>query len=225
MGTKELSMEKAKERIVIFDMDGTLVDSATDITVTVNYIRKTKGLEPIGTDAVVREINSGNTKLAEFFYGTPVYEKKDRELFESHYWEQCIQNIRIYPDIVETLELLRSRDYRLSVATNAATIFAKKMLKSTGLNKHFDFILGSCDVKDSKPNPDIVHKIMRRYRFDFATHTLPVLVGDSHKDMGAAKEAHIHAIHARWGFESDDFRGAVSALSPTEIPTLLERLK
>jgi phosphoglycolate phosphatase len=214
-----------KERIVIFDMDGTLVDSATDITVTVNYIRRTRGLDPILTDTVVREINSGNTKLAEFFYGTPTYEKKERELFETHYWEQCVQNIRVYSGIVETLELLRSRDIRLSVATNAATIFAKKMLKTTGLHTHFDFIMGSCDVKNSKPNPEIVHKIMSRYRFDLTTHSLPVLVGDSHKDMGAAKEARIHAIHARWGFESDDFAGVVSALSPSEIPTLLERLK
>jgi len=214
----------AKQRIVIFDMDGTLVDSAIDITITINHIRKTRGLEPVESSSVVQAINSENTKLAEFFYGTKTYEKKDRDLFESHYWEQCIQNIRVYPDIEETLETLKGKDVLLSVATNAATIFAKKMLKTTGLNRYFDYIMGSCDVKQTKPHPEIIHKIMRRYQFDTATHALPVIVGDSHKDIKAAKEAKIHAIHARWGFENEDIRGTISAHSPKEVLTLLEKL-
>ncbi len=213
-----------KHRIVIFDMDGTLLDSATDITITINHIRKTKGLEPVEASSIVKAINSEGVNLAEMFYGTKTYEKPDRELFESHYWEQCIQNLRIYPDIEATLERLRENDIRLSVATNAATIFAKKMLKKTGLNNYFDFIMGSCDVKNSKPDPEIIHKIMRRYQFDTKTHAVPVIVGDSHKDMKAAKEAKIHGIHARWGFENDEIRGVPSALSPKEVITLLEQL-
>lgn len=213
-----------KHRIVIFDMDGTLVDSAADITITINHIRKTKGLEPVDSTSIVKAINSEKTNLAEMFYGTKTYEKRDRDLFESHYWEQCTQNIRIYPDIEETLEKLRENDVRLSVATNAATIFAKKMLKTTGLNNYFDFIMGSCDVKNTKPNPEIIHKIMRRYQFDTETHKLPVIVGDSHKDIKAAKEAKIHGVHARWGFENEDIRGTISAHSPKEILTLLEQL-
>lgn len=214
----------SKHRIVIFDMDGTLVDSAMDITITINYIRKTKGMEPVEASSIVKAINSEGSNLPEMFYGTKTYEKADKDLFESHYWEQCIQNIRIYPDIEETLEKLRSREIRLSVATNAATIFAKKMLKKTGLTNYFDFIMGSCDVKNSKPHPEIIHKIMRRYQFDTKTHALPAIIGDSHKDIKAAKEAKIHGIHARWGFENDEIQGVPSAHSPKEILTLLEQL-
>lgn len=213
-----------KQRIVIFDMDGTLVDSAADITITINYIRRTKGLEPVDSASIVRAINSEGTNLAEMFYGTKTYEKRERDLFESHYWDQCVQNIRIYPGIEETLEKLKSDDIHLSVATNAATIFAKKMLKQTGLNRYFDFIMGSCDVKNTKPHPEIIHKIMRHYHFDTQTHAVPVIVGDSHKDIKAAKEAKIHGIHARWGFENEEIKGIPSAHSPKEILTLLEKL-
>lgn len=214
----------SKTRIVIFDMDGTLVDSAMDITLTINHIRKTRGLEPLSKESIVQAINSNNSGLSEFFYGTKTYEKKEKDLFESHYWDQCIQNISVYPEIPELLESLRERGVRLSVATNAASIFAKKMLKKTKLTPYFDHILGSCDVKNAKPHPEIIYNILRRYNFSMELFSIPVIVGDSHKDLGAAKEAKINAIYAKWGFKNDDIAGTLNAHAPREVLSILERL-
>ena len=215
---------KDKSRIVIFDMDGTLIDSATDITITINHIRSLKHLEPVESRQVVEAINSGRTNLAEFFYGTKTYEKRDRDLFETHYWDQCIQNVTVYPGVRELLTQLQANDVRLAVATNAATIFARKMLKHVGIHGFFEQILGSCDVKESKPHPEMIHKILRRFRFDTENYHVPAIVGDSHKDIGAAQQAKIHMIYARWGFPNDDVKDVTSARSPQEVPSILERL-
>ncbi len=215
---------KEKGRIVIFDMDGTLIDSATDITVTINYIRSLKHLEPVQPQQVVEAINSGRTNLAEFFYGTKTYEKRDRDLFETHYWDQCIQNVTVYPGIKELLVHLQANDVRLAVATNAATIFARKMLKHVGLNGYFEHILGSCDVKESKPHPEMIHKILRHFRFDLETYHLPAIIGDSHKDIGAAQQAKINMIYARWGFPNDDVKDVHNAKTPQEVLSILERM-
>jgi len=213
-----------RRKIVIFDMDGTLLDSSTDITLTINYIRKTRGLEPVDKESIVKAINTPGVNLSEVFYGMKTYEKRERDLFESHYWDQCVQNLTIYPEVPELLESLREKGIHLSVATNAASIFAKKMLKTTGLTPFFDQILGSCDVKNTKPHPEIIYKILRRYNYSSEHFDLPVIVGDSHKDMEAAKEAKINAIYVKWGFKNDDIPGAFSAHAPKEVLSLLERL-
>lgn len=190
------------KKIVIFDMDGTLIDSKKDITISVNYIReKHHNLAPLSEEYIVEAINMYERNLPKLFYNTEIYENRDRKLFEEHYKEQCIQNPYLYDGIKELLKSLKEQDVKMSVATNAPTLFAKTMLTHLDVATYFDLIVGADRVKLSKPNPEMIHFILDSYKYT-KDKDKAWMIGDNSKDIQSAKSAGINDIFATWGFSS-----------------------
>lgn len=191
------------QKIIIFDMDGTLLDSQKDITISVNYIReKNYGFAPLSEEFIVEAINKEVRNLPELFYGTKLYEDSDRVLFEKHYKTQCIQNPYLYEGVHETLAKLIEAGVKLSVATNAPTQFAERMLSHLKVADMFDVIIGADKVAHSKPDPQMLHKILQHYSHD-KSRDLAWMIGDNSKDMLSAKNAGIDSMFATWGFSPD----------------------
>jgi phosphoglycolate phosphatase len=189
-------------KLVIFDMDGTLIDSKKDITISVNHIRKLHyNLEPLNEEFVVEAINMEVRNLPNLFYNTRVYEQKDRDVFESFYEKQCTQNPYLYNGIKEVLVSLKEKGIKLSVATNAPTKFAKLMLNSLGVKNMFDVIVGADEVSMPKPSAEMLYKILEFYNFD-KLKDKAWMIGDNSKDMLSAKNAGIQSAFATWGFSS-----------------------
>ncbi|MCW8894994.1 MAG: HAD family hydrolase [Sulfurimonas sp.] len=203
-------------KVVIFDMDGTLLDSKKDLTISVNHVRKHHyNLAPLSEEFIVEAINMKVRNLSQLFYETDVYHDKDRELFEIHYAMQCVQNPYLYDGVRETLNKLVVADVKISVATNAPTPFAKRMLKHLEVDHLFDVIIGADKVQESKPSPEMLNKILEHYKFDKNSHRA-WMVGDNIKDMLSAQSAGIDSMFATWGFSpnSDD---KVVIRRPSEI--------
>lgn len=187
-------------KIVIFDMDGTLIDSQKDITISVNYVRDVHyNLPALSEKYIVDVINMEVRNLPKLFYNTEVYEEGARDIFEAHYFEQCIQNPYLYDGVKETLEKLTASGVKTSVATNAPTKFAQRMLSHLGVAEMFDVIIGADKVKRSKPDPQMLNEILNYYGFDKQNHKA-WMVGDNSKDMLSASGAGIDSIFATWGF-------------------------
>jgi len=188
------------QKIVIFDMDGTLLDSQKDITVSINYIRKLHyNLQPLSEEFVVEAINKDVRNLAKLFYGTEKYEESDRVVFEEHYAAQCVQNPYLYDGVGELLESLYGKGMKLGVATNAPTQFALRMLQHLGVDCLFGLIVGADQVSMSKPDPQMLYKILDHFNYNPSTDKA-WMVGDNSKDMLSASNANIDAVFATWGF-------------------------
>lgn len=187
-------------QVVIFDMDGTLIDSQHDITISINHVReKNYGLEPLTNDFVVEAINSYRRNLSKLFYGTEYYHDRDRVLFETHYHEQCIQNPRLYDGIEKLLEYLSNEGTKLAVATNAPGKFANRMLSHLGVADRFSQIIGADMVEKPKPDKAMLQHILQEFGFDYATDRA-WMVGDNSKDIEAASNAGITGVFVTWGF-------------------------
>lgn len=208
------------EQIVIFDMDGTLIDSAKDITSSINYVRSTLSLEPLEVQTIVDTINSDHRNLAKIFYGTEVYQDKERDIFEAHYYDECIKNVILYPNIKELLCELRSQKVSCSIATNAPATFAKRMLSHLEVDHHFDYMLGA-DLHQSKPDPHMLNTILSNYGYDKNKHPQPLMVGDNKKDLQAGQNAGIDAVFVTWGFA--DLKVENSIDSPLQLLDLLKK--
>jgi len=187
-------------KIVIFDMDGTLLDSKKDITISINHVReKNHNLPPVSEEYVVAAINAEVRNLSWLFYETEVYQESDRELFESHYDAQCVQNVTLYEGIEELLHTLVAQSVKISVATNAPTQFALRMLEHLRVKHLFDVIIGADRVTNSKPSPEMLHHILNHYRYESTNHKA-WMVGDNSKDVLSAQAAGIEPIFVTWGF-------------------------
>ncbi len=183
-------------------MDGTLIDSRKDITISVNYVRKINhNLPPLSEEEVVNAINKKERNLAFIFYGTQTYEEKDRDLFEAHYHKQCIEHPYLYDGIEEVVHTLKESGVLMGVATNAPTKFAIRMLAHVGVADFFVKIIGA-DKAKPKPDPDMVLQILQACDYKEGKDTA-WMVGDNMKDIEVARRSGIEAVYARWGFQSE----------------------
>lgn len=186
---------------IIFDMDGTLLDSSFAMTCTVNHIRKSLGLEPISKEYLEFHINQPDSDLPMKFYGVKEYSASHHELFRKHYMESSNLYVKPYVGALELLQFLKDKNLTLSIATNASDFFAKHMLENCKLLDYFDFIIGANNVPKRKPDPAMLHHIVKSSSID--THQ-SIVVGDSIKDELAALNAGMDFLFANWGYGKSD---------------------
>ena len=177
-------------------MDGTVVNTGTMIAKTINYVRKHMNLEPMPEKEMLQNLNDPDINGAEFFYGTKYFTDEQTKLFEEYYHENCIIGVELYDGMRELLDEC-SKKYTLSIATNAHTDFAKKILSHLEVDNHFSMIIGADKVKKPKPHPEMVIKTMQKLMFDKKN---AILIGDSLKDKQSAISAGIKYKLVNWGF-------------------------
>ena len=207
------------KQCVIFDMDGTLLDSSRGMTASVNYVRDQLGLPPIDVAMLTYYINTPGENLPLRFYGTQEYDPHHRAIFKEHYMEHCAKELRLYEGIVDVLEWLSSK-VMMAVATNASDFFAQKMLESTNIDHYFQLVVGANTLGVSKPDPAMIEHVIREMG-SHALHT--VLIGDSEKDELAALHAKTKFIYASWGYGEYKAPSSIVCAKPEELKRVLEK--
>ena len=206
-----------KKQLIIFDMDGTLIDSGDVITNTVNYVRTNIGLEPMPKNELLTNLNNPDINSAEFFYGTSAFTDEQTELFGKYYHENCVKDITLYEGIKELLEII-SQHFTLSIATNASVEFAQKMIEYLKIDHYFDHIIGSNEVKTPKPHPEMLLSTTELLNIEIENS---ILIGDSNKDKQAAEACNMDYILVNWGFTKHNHTNVISNTSELHEKLLL----
>ena len=199
-------------------MDGTLIDSGTAISNTINFVRTNIGLEPLDKSTLLTQINNPNINAAEYFYGTQHFTEEQTELFTQYYDKHCIEDIVLYNGIKNLLKKL-STHFILCVATNASKEFAIKMLKHLDIYKYFKLVVGANCVKNPKPSPDMLQYICKKLSIKCQD---TILVGDSLKDQLAADNCQMDTILVDWGFSNNDLKNYKVIKDIKELTNILQ---
>ncbi len=192
---------RGKLKAVIFDMDGTLVDSRFDIAFALNEAFSRMGLSEHSEEEILRNIGPGPREMI----GPLLPEgEKDRveecfHLFNEIYFEHCLDRTHFYPGVRDTIEALAQAGVRMGVVSNKLAKFSNRILEGLGVRKRFQAVIGPEDVKNSKPDPEMIYLALgrMRVRVDQA-----MLVGDSIHDIRAGKAASILTLVVTYGYDS-----------------------
>lgn len=178
--------ENTKVKAVLFDLDGTLTDSALDLSISVNYMLEKLGFDPQPLENIYRYIGRGvRNMLAQALGGERAAElEKGMAIFREHYWEHCLDNTRLYPGAKDAIEQLNG--FKKAVVTNKTRIFAVKVLEGLNVAHYFDIILGGDDYPALKPDPAPILLACEKMNENPANS---LMVGDSIPDIQCAVSA------------------------------------
>ena len=186
-----------QKKIIIFDMDGTLVNSSITIVNAINFVRKNLSFEPLDSEFILSKINNHAHNPAKLFYHSEKFEPDHEKWFSQYYTQNHAQELALYDGIEELLISLKDRGFKLAVATNAYRVSTIESLTHFGIYELFDTIACCDDVKNCKPHPDMLHKILDE--LDHQTDEA-IFIGDGERDESAGKRAKIDYIMVEWGF-------------------------
>ncbi len=175
---------------LIFDLDGTLVDSYEAITESLNHALERLGLPPRRPEVVRGMVGLG----LEVLIGQAAGEDKITEgvrLFRRHYSRICEEKTRLLPEVRSTLQSLQRRGFRMAVATNKPTRFTKRILSTLAIRNHFDCLMGPEEVAHLKPHPEMVFRILRHFG---CSRRQAVFVGDMVVDVETSKSAGVRVL-------------------------------
>jgi phosphoglycolate phosphatase len=183
---------------MIFDLDGTLIDSRHDLADAVNLMRKDFNLEPLSLNSIVSYLGNGVRLLAERATADAKVDIDEAaSLFKKHYKEKMLDNTVTYPGVAEGLPFLCSKGWQLAVITNKPTLHCHEILAYLGLEKNFSVIIGSDSGFPLKPEPDSALFILEKTK---AVAEQSWIIGDNYTDMATGRRARLKRCFAGYGF-------------------------
>jgi phosphoglycolate phosphatase len=185
-------------RLLVFDLDGTLVDSKQDLALSVNAMRTEMGLAALPLELIASYVGHGVTLLVRRSLGTCATEEnveKGLAFFLSYYREHMLDNTAPYPGVTEALEALKG--HKMAVLTNKPVNFSREMILRLGFAPYFSYVYGGNSFPQKKPDPIGLNKLMGDLQIA-ARETL--MVGDSDTDILTGRNAGVLTCGVTYGF-------------------------
>ncbi|MDN3516144.1 phosphoglycolate phosphatase [Aquisalimonas lutea] len=212
-------------RTVLFDLDGTLVDSAPDMAVAVDRMLAELGRPPAGVERVRRWVGNGARRLVMRALtgdmdGAPPDDETERALaaFLAYYGERLSVDSRVYPGVVDGLDRLRADGYGLACVTNKPEALARALLDATGLGRYLPVVVGGDTLPERKPEAAPLHYAMAALG---GRPERTLMVGDSRADVDAGRNAGTGVVCVPYGYNGGE---DVRAMGPDAVVGSIEEL-
>lgn len=204
-------MPTSAKRLILYDLDGTLVDTREDITRAANRMRAEMGLGPLPRQEVCRFVGLGLTQLVQSCLQTEDLDRveKGMAVYRAHYTQHLLDHTALYPSVREVLDHFRGRAQ--AVITNKPNPYSRQILEALGVADYFvEIIAGNSDYA-RKPDPAGILAIMERAG---AVASQTLMVGDSPIDVQTGARAGIATVGVAQGFSP---REELAAADPDEL--------
>jgi len=188
-------------RVLIFDLDGTLIDSKLDLALSVNAMLVNAGRAEIAHESIYALVGNGAPVLVRRALGDGATEAEvDAALayFLSYYRAHMLDETVLYPGVLECLEKLDGR--ALAVLTNKPARFSREILDGLGVSRYFQYVYGGNSFDKKKPHPIGVTTLLEHFS---ASPRDAMVIGDSEVDMQTARNAGTWACGVTYGLGSD----------------------
>lgn len=215
---------------IIFDLDGTLLNTLEDLTDSVNYVMEQYHLPKHTIEEIRGYVGNGAAKLIERAIpggtGNPEYAKM-LEMYQEHYALHCVDKAAPYEGVIELLASLKESGYHLAIVSNKPDRAVKQLYRRYFM-EYVNVAIGESGEVKKKPAPDMVYRALACLSSD-ASHA--VYVGDSEVDLQTAANIPMPCVSVTWGFRTlDQLLGAGAVEEkmvkvPQELPSLLARLR
>jgi phosphoglycolate phosphatase len=189
--------------LLIFDLDGTLIDSKLDLAIAVNATRKHLGLAPLDNERVYSYVGNGAPLLIRRAIGEQASEglvQEALEYFLEYYSDHKLDNTALYPGVRESLDRLLAAGKTMAVLTNKPVKVSRAIVEGLGLSGHFFRVYGGNSFDFKKPHPMGVEELMREAGVG---RDAAVMIGDSAVDVETARNAHIQCCGVTYGFQPE----------------------
>ncbi len=182
--------------VLIFDLDGTLIDSKKDIADSLNYALAQEGFATLPDRTIEEMVGHGAKTLVRDALGNPSDEALGRVFltFWNYYQEHLLDQTRLYPGVEGFLE--SHSHLPKAVVTNKPELFSQKILEGLGVRGHFRWLIGGDTLPIHKPDPQVFEPIFR----DLGGRVEGVMVGDSHVDIECGRAAGLATCAVSYGF-------------------------
>jgi phosphoglycolate phosphatase len=191
---------------LIFDLDGTLVDSKKDLTASVNHVRNQFGLPVLTEEQIARFIGNGALMLIRRALDTKATEENVQaglQMFLSYYRAHMLDSTSLYPGVRETLD--HFADSKLAVLTNKPVHFSCAMLDGLGIYKHFTAVYGGNSFDKKKPDPVGIYQILSDTK---GQRERTWMIGDSAVDVLTGRNAGVKTCGVTYGYATETFNDA-----------------
>lgn len=204
---------------LIFDLDGTLVDTKADLAAATNFMLAALALPPLTVSQVERLIGEGARVLVARALGPQRADLVPRgfSLFMEYYTAHLLDHTHPYPGIRDLLAAAHTQGLTLSVLTNKPEVPSQAILTGLGLADFFEVIVGGDTLPMRKPDPLGVQDLQRRTGIALAT---TLLIGDSRIDMATGQAAGVTTCGVTWGFDAEGVREYAPWLVVDSVPQL-----
>ena len=203
-------MNFTDKELIIFDLDGTLIDSVPDLALSVNHTLKSLNRDTFSEDIIRTWVGNGATTLVKRALSGSANIKDDideilfqeaLEIFLKFYSNNLTTSTILYDNVKDTLISLKSKNYRLVIVTNKPYDFIQPILLGLDLDDLFEYYIGGDSLSQKKPNPMPLLHVCEK--LNIATEK-SIMIGDSKNDIIAAKEANMDSIAVSYGYNYDE---------------------
>jgi phosphoglycolate phosphatase len=206
------------KELIIFDLDGTLIDSVPDLASSINHMLKSLNKTTFDENTIRSWVGNGASVLVKRALSSSsiIDTTISNELFEEalmiflkHYSQNLCVKTKTYNDVEHTLHMLKSKGYILSIVTNKPYEFIEPILSGLGIDDLFSYYIGANSLEVKKPDPKPLLHVCQRFDLDTKK---AIMIGDSKNDIVAANRANMQSIAVSYGY---NYAEDISVYNPT----------